>query len=912
MGAGALSTAHAAFLARDRLTERIIGSFATCRGVALLAGAGYGKTWQAERCAERSGMECLWVDLGGLGRDPLRFARELFAAASRSGPAPWPAPRGVSRGSSARAGALAALELAVSGPDRRPGDGLLVVLDGLEQVDPAGDLAACLEHLLRRLPPSWRVLCLGREEPWSGELARAIQYGEVEVVGEPELALTVPEVGRLLEAAGWRLGPQDAGRVHAATLGWVAGVNLIARAGRRSLMEGAGVARITAGYFRRDVVRGLGEGLRDFMAQTAVLPDLDPALCDRLRQAGDSGRLLRELADRHLVARLGEEPGAALGYHPLLRAFLLGELRAEQPAAAVRRLEQRAAALLARAGRLDEAVDRLVAASDWRGLAALMRQHAHALFHRGQAGAVLSWLERVPPPALAEWPWLLVCQARARRQLGLPDGPVAALRRARHLFARHGDGDGAASALLEEAKQLGLCDELPAARRLCVAALELASDPQVKVEIMARVALDSALLGDLEEARRAGQDALDLLPALHDLGTTATDHVFVGARLGLTEALGGDFGAGLRRLEATCRAAEAEAVGVVSGMLARYLLGYVSARAGDFEVALRELARAGSEAESLGIDEYVRLSRGARAEALANLGRLEEAEEQFRLAGWVCNRWVDPGYFYLRTGQHQQAAEIYESDMARAAAVGDPLDRARAQAMLGVCLAAMGSPERGRRLLEQGERAHALRGFQSRTPGIRLHLSDLAFQAGSPGAGETFLRQALGAAQAGGAHHFFAFLPEVAGRGLRRARRMGLQPGFVAECEARLARLAGPGGEPGPAPPGGILAACGDERIRADLERSLASGRLTARGLRRLLEEYGLTWRESQVFVRYYLPDGDSGPSSRQRSELAAQLGIAEHTVRHHVNSIRGKLGLGAQRGMAAYRWALSREIVSA
>ncbi|MGH7903495.1 MAG: hypothetical protein ACREPA_05115, partial [Candidatus Dormibacteraceae bacterium] len=505
-------------------------------------------------------------------------------------------------------------------------------------------------------------------------------------------------------------------------------------------------------------------------------------------------------------------------------------------------------------------------------------------------------------------------RARALRQCGVADEPLTSLKRAQHLFALDGNPDGQASALVEEAKQLEAADELAAARKLCARALGLARDPLIKAEILARITLDSALLGYLPEAAEAAHEALELMPSRRDARAVATDQVFVIARLGLAEALSGDFRGGRRHLEQACRLAGRDKVGVVSAMLAHYLHGVVCARAGAHELALGEFDRAQAIADQVGRDDYVRLCHGARGEMLANLGRLRSAESELRDAGWLCNRWVDAAYFYFRTGQHQQAAEIYESDIARAAAREDPLERARAQALLGVCLLAMGPSTLGRRLLEQAARSHAIRGFNSRTPGIRLHLADVAFAEGDPDLGAGLLRQALAGARAGGARHFFAFEPDVTRRCLTRARELLIEPEFAADCQRRLspALLDSQPAERLEVAPQSLLAGCGDGRIRADLERSLTSGRLTARGLRKLLDEYGLTWRESQVFVRYYLPDGGSGASSRQRRDLAAQLGIAEHTVRHHVNSIRGKLGLGAQRGMAAYRWAVSQDIISA
>jgi hypothetical protein len=107
---------------------------------------------------------------------------------------------------------------------------------------------------------------------------------------------------------------------------------------------------------------------------------------------------------------------------------------------------------------------------------------------------------------------------------------------------------------------------------------------------------------------------------------------------------------------------------------------------------------------------------------------------------------------------------------------------------------------------------------------------------------------------------------------------------------------------------------CVNEVIRSDLEGVLKDGRITEQGLRTLRSEYNLTWRELQIFVRYYLLghdlQGDANVSNRRRLDLATRLGITEYTVRHHINAVRSKIGHTSQRGVAMYHWAIANDIV--
>ncbi len=104
---------------------------------------------------------------------------------------------------------------------------------------------------------------------------------------------------------------------------------------------------------------------------------------------------------------------------------------------------------------------------------------------------------------------------------------------------------------------------------------------------------------------------------------------------------------------------------------------------------------------------------------------------------------------------------------------------------------------------------------------------------------------------------------------------------------------------------------CPNETIRLDLERALTEQRITINGIRTLKAKYKLTWRELQVFIRYYLPTNDaSDATNRRRLDVANRLGIKEYTVRHHVNVVRSKIGLTRQRGIAMYHWAVANDIV--
>lgn len=68
-------------------------------------------------------------------------------------------------------------------------------------------------------------------------------------------------------------------------------------------------------------------------------------------------------------------------------------------------------------------------------------------------------------------------------------------------------------------------------------------------------------------------------------------------------------------------------------------------------------------------------------------------------------------------------------------------------------------------------------------------------------------------------------------------------------------------------------------------------------GLESLRTQKGLTWRELDVLVAYYLPP--PGAARVSRRQLASMLALSDHTLRHHVRRLRRKLGMVSRRRRA-------------
>ncbi|MEU0519440.1 hypothetical protein [Streptosporangium sp. NPDC006007] len=91
---------------------------------------------------------------------------------------------------------------------------------------------------------------------------------------------------------------------------------------------------------------------------------------------------------------------------------------------------------------------------------------------------------------------------------------------------------------------------------------------------------------------------------------------------------------------------------------------------------------------------------------------------------------------------------------------------------------------------------------------------------------------------------------------------------------------------------GSPLLTCSNPEIRERIEKALAAG-TPIRSVEALLNGYGLTWREIDVFFAYFLRVVTEMPEgSTFRDRCARHLVISEHTLKTHISRIRRKLGI--------------------
>jgi len=915
-----------ATLLRPRPAERLADGL--CRRLLLIAApAGYGKTTllaqalaEIERRAQHGdpgdGPRVGWLTLDEGDNEPRRFLAYLIAAVPGLGPA-------------SRARMAAALHgIAPPDPEAVLADLLndlaelphetAIVLDDYHLIQ-APAIHRAMAFVVDHLPPRAHLVIATRTDP-PLPLARLRARGHLAGLRAADLRFSQEETAAfLLETMELPLPREQLVALAERTEGWPAGLHLAAialrdRPDQASLVDAlVGGHRYIVDYLIEDVFARLPAHIQTFLLQTSVLSRLCGPLCDaviglsvvRGRPALPAALALPEEAYSRLILDALERDNLFLvpldaerawyRYHHLFAEVLRERLLAGTPADQVITLHRRASAWYAAHGMLPEAVGHALRAGAVDDVVAIIEPVGLTMATRVGEATLRAWFPGIPAEVLRAHPRLALL--RAWLALADYDQPEAEawLRVAEEALARVAAGETAAIGNVANlrgevaAVRARLATHAGDAAEVVICAGQALAWLQAdNVALRARVAKDLGyahmVRGDFARAEHAFADAMasGLGPgSAYVLFMATSDYAFVRALRG-----------SLRAAAAACRRsiAEATAAGALEGPgsgLPFLALADMAAARLEFAGALPALAEAAARIAPGNTTSYLCLliveARVARAQgdpaaALASLRRARFLAQQRRLL------WPGPILDALEAQVHIGAGDLGAADLLLARPAPDPppaefrffppavLFAAEhcATAPLELRLArtrAAGRPAALRELLGELEDLVAAAdgaGFAWRRVKLRLMLALALAALGDEHDSLDVLEHAvlLGTPEGYGAV-FREEGPPLANLLARLAAEHG-----DADTRARAGDLLARIGAPAPPPPAPLAEAPPEAAPTAALPEPLSSRELE---VLRLVAE------------------------GRSNSEIAADLTIAMSTVKSHVNSIFGKLGVATR-----------------
>jgi ATP/maltotriose-dependent transcriptional regulator MalT/DNA-binding SARP family transcriptional activator len=491
------------------------------KGILVAAPAGYGKTTLVVDWLSTSDFAAVWVSLDAWDNELPAFARAVAAAIRLR--FDIDVPLGDERFWQPRTIATVLIN-AIAEQD----DYVVLVLDDVHAVESSADIMATLGYVLERAPENLHIVMTSRTRPPIPSLARLIARREVSTIGAADLAFSPREVRELLATLGRPVSEDESESLYERTEGWAAALILGAGSagaqphgseGDASGASGAGLS--LADYVHGEALDTVPEDLRKFLRRISLLPVWTPALCNDVTGRRDAERLLKDAATRVLfVTQHADEP-PMYRCHQLMRSLLMQQFRSEDPAGFAD-AGRDAADTLSRFGMLNEAVELLFELEEWTNAADVLVDIAPRLVQQGQARGLAEWIDRLPRPALAAKPDLLVWRAHAAYKLQDPDEALRLIDDAVRALRDAGDMRGLVPALFvrgETQRLKGYYDEALATFGEARALLEHSGDEDLRLsgEALRHIGVTHAITGDLDAAVTELEEARRLLEQVGDL-----------------------------------------------------------------------------------------------------------------------------------------------------------------------------------------------------------------------------------------------------------------------------------------------------------------------------------------------------------------------------------------------------------
>ncbi len=214
---------------------------------------------------------------------------------------------------------------------------------------------------------------------------------------------------------GLRLLPEEVTALQTRTEGWITGLQLAALSlqGRadvaRALAAFTGSHRFVIDYLSEEVLARQPVEVQTFLLQTSVLARLSGSLCDAVTGQEQSQAMLEGLERANLFVIALDDVRGWYRYHHLFADLLRSRLQKAMPAS-LSKLHRRASRWYEVHDMILEAVHQAILAFDLERTTRLIDKHRHALVLRSQARTVLTLLRAFPDKKIQRHPSLCLSQ----------------------------------------------------------------------------------------------------------------------------------------------------------------------------------------------------------------------------------------------------------------------------------------------------------------------------------------------------------------------------------------------------------------------------------------------------------------------------------------------------------------------
>lgn len=281
---------------------------------------------------------------------------------------------------------------------------LAIIFDNYQDAPKGSAIHNAMRIALRRLPESVRIFIVSREG-FPPQFSVLEAESVVASVGWEEIRFTIGEVReivRLREKSA--LEEETLQSLHRESQGWISAIIMMLADKQIAAIEPGSVGRSSVfSYFAMEVFRKFDARLREFLLKAAPLNNMSAEMAGELTGVRESNDFLTYLHRNHYFT---DRYGGVYRFHPLFREFLLDRARKTYDDRQFAALCATGGRLLAKSGRIDEAVRLFLDTGAYGEALALAVEHARALLRTGRYATLKEWAGSMPADVANNAPWL--------------------------------------------------------------------------------------------------------------------------------------------------------------------------------------------------------------------------------------------------------------------------------------------------------------------------------------------------------------------------------------------------------------------------------------------------------------------------------------------------------------------------
>jgi len=405
---------------RPRLIERLNAGL-HARVTLVSAPAGSGKTTLVSAWVAQCHLPVAWLSLDQLDDEPRHFFSYLVAALQQVD---------ANIGVTAQAAletreSLTPVSMAATiindiatARDDAPAPAIILVLDDYHVIENP-EVQEAVRFVVDHQPPNLHLVFTSRVDP-DLPLSRLRARGQLTEIRGADLRFSEAETFEFLNTTmptGIDLSPEDVHTLADRTEGWIAGIQLATLSMQYQENVSSFVETLSGGneyildYLTDEVLRGCPGPIKTFLLKTSILERLAAPLCDAVTRGDDSERTLETLQEANLFLIALDSERRWYRYHHLFADALRVRLQGEFPGE-IAELHRCASDWYLENGFVGEAIHHALAGKAFERGAELIEQFAQELvfdvFAYAQVPNLLRWMDALPEALFGERPRLSV------------------------------------------------------------------------------------------------------------------------------------------------------------------------------------------------------------------------------------------------------------------------------------------------------------------------------------------------------------------------------------------------------------------------------------------------------------------------------------------------------------------------